>query len=142
MRSAAPLTGIDQLRALVVAAPDDTTFTAVSLRRYLADEANPAVLATPALTAAEVASAVAKALGMRVTPQAGSIRKWVRTGLHGVKLEAFPSGHGYAYSSEAVQAFIAAVKSKKQRSCVPPPPFLPSADPAEEIAAYAREGAR
>lgn len=137
------MTGVDELRSLASSARPGVllSFTGEQLLQYLAEEANPAIFAKPALTSAGVAEVVARALGMRRVPDPKSVAKWVRSGLHGVKLVAVPAGRGYGYTQEAVQDFVEAVRaSKTKRAPTSPPVFTPSGDPADEIEIYARGG--
>jgi hypothetical protein len=108
------MTGIEDLRALASTAArrgGSLVFTGRELLAYLDADANPVVIAEPAFTAAEVAAAVAKALGMRKVPTESAVRKWARGGYRGVRLARVPAGRGQGYTREAVVEFVARVRA-------------------------------
>jgi hypothetical protein len=131
-------TGIERLHSLVMESPDDTLFSARSLRGYFGAEENPRNLAEPGISFSEVGQAVARAMGRQKPYSEAAVRQWVRKGLRGVKLEAF--GRPGAVTRDSLDAFIGELRTRRRRSQPAAAPVAPFADPADEIAAFARRG--
>jgi hypothetical protein len=84
-----------------------------SLRELLGHHQPETRNADPGLSLEEVAERCA-ARGNRSKPVGtAAVRKWIRTGLRGVKLEAFPWGMRYRVTEEALARFILALQGKQ-----------------------------
>jgi hypothetical protein len=93
--------------------------------------------ATPGLSPAEVAERFATTVnGKRRVPSAAAVRKWVREGMHGVRLEAYRCGPGWRITEQALQNFLLALQEKAHGTSEDTPYHeFPSDDVADEIAA-------
>src|SRR4028119_2400202 len=86
----------------------------VSSIRELLEHHQPEIRnADPGLSLEEVAERCA-ARGKRSKPVGtAAVRKWIRTGLRGVKLKAFPWGMSYRVTEDALANFILALQGEQ-----------------------------
>jgi len=103
----------ERLSLMVQHAPPGTLIPVDSIRALLEDDRLRA--AAPGLSLEEVAHRCAArgAGGKAVQPSA--VRKWIREGLRGVRLEAFPWGKTYRVREDALDEFILAVANAPPR---------------------------
>jgi hypothetical protein len=82
-----------------------------SLRKLLEHNSpEPRTVADPGLSLMEIAQRCA-ARGRRSKPVAtATVRSWIRNGLRGVKLQAFPWGRTYRVTEEALDRFLRALQ--------------------------------
>ncbi len=87
-----------------------------SIRDLLVEDQRP-IARVPGMSLEEVAQRCA-ALGTRGAPvKPSAVRKWMRTGLRGVRLTGFRWGKTYRVHDEALREFIDAVQSAHRRGC-------------------------
>jgi hypothetical protein len=112
------MTLIERLNGLVRFAPPGTLVPVESLREMIEDaDPEPPAAATPGLSLSEVAERCAeiRGEGARRVPTRGAVRKWIREGLRGVKLEAYSFGRSYRVTEEALGRFVERVRLAEQR---------------------------
>lgn len=107
-------------------------------------EATQAALATSDLSLEEVAERYASAFPGKGRPRSrAAVRKWIREGLYGVKLEAYLDGTDYRVTEAAFIGFVNGIREqnrqpKKRKGAAParPQPRPRQSDVADEIADY------
>jgi hypothetical protein len=100
----------DRLSQMVDAALPGTLVPVSSLRELLDHHQSETRYADPGLSLEEVAERCA-ARGNRTKPVGTpTVRKWIRTGLRGVRLKAFPWGMSYRVTEQALASFILALQ--------------------------------
>ena len=110
---AAPTTLHERLSRMVESALPGTLVPISSLRELFEHHQPETRSADPGLSLEEVAERCA-ARGSRSKPVGtAAVRKWIRTGLRGVKLEAFPWGMSYRVTEAALARFILALQGKQ-----------------------------
>jgi hypothetical protein len=104
----------ERLSRMVESALPGTLVPVSSLRELLENHQSETRAADPGLSLEEVAQRCA-ARGSTTKPVGtATVRKWIRTGLGGVKLTAFPWGTTYRVTEEAVERFILALQTDKR----------------------------
>lgn len=141
----------EHLGQLVRYAPPGTLVPVDSLAELLRVYTDEPERPAPAgLSLGEVAERFARVVdGQRKAPQEGTVRKWIRTGLRGVKLKAYRAGRHLRVLESDFDAFVRAlseapVAPKAKRDPVVDRPAGP-AQPETELEAYLthyRHGAR
>ena len=88
----------------------------------------------------EVAERFARTVaGQRKMPQEGTVRKWIRVGLRGVKLRAFRAGRTLRVLEPDLEEFVRALAEQPLKPSAPAPrPVEPvaSGSPESEIESY------
>lgn len=137
----------ERLQQMVDPMPDEAlvSLPAGWLREQLLEERGRPAPERVALSLEAIASrAKDEIFGGRKQPSPGAVRKWIRDGKDGVKLEAF--GRPYVVTEEAWKAFVDALREQGKQPTPAPVVVEPGATAAEEIAAYKnrflREGSR
>jgi hypothetical protein len=98
----------ERLTLMVQHALPGTLIPVDSIRALLIEDRLPRM---PGLSLDEVAQRCA-ALGSRKEPvKRSAVRKWMRTGLRGVRLSAFPWGKTFRVHEAALEEFICAVQN-------------------------------
>lgn len=130
----------ERLGYLVRCAPPGTLIPVAALAELLHEHApEPARHATAGLSLGEVAERFARGVaGKRRVPQEGTVRKWIRVGLRGVRLKAFRAGRTLRVLEPDLDAFVAALAARPDAPAdgTPPAPEGPPPSPEHEIEAY------
>lgn len=128
---------------LVRYAPPGTLIPVDSIAELLRAYADvPERPALAGLSLGEVAERFARVVGgERKTPQEGTVRKWIRVGLRGVRLKAFRAGRTMRVMESDLEAFVRALadEPKSESAGMPAPPTVPSPDtasPEAELEAF------
>lgn len=140
------MTLYEHLGQLVRVSPPGTLVPVASLAELLrtySPEAQPAP-APAGLSLGEVAERFARSVGgKRKTVQEGTVRKWIRVGIRGVKLKAFRAGRYLRVLEPDLDVFVAALvaRGSSQRNDVDAgrgmtESLLHPATPEAEIEAY------
>lgn len=109
----APAVLHERLSRMVESALPGTLVPVSSLRELLEHHQPETRNADPGLSLEEVAERCA-ARGNRGQPVGTAVvRKWIRTGLRGVKLKAFPWGKSYRVTEDALAHFILALPGEQ-----------------------------
>jgi hypothetical protein len=139
----------DRLSRMVDAALPGTLVPVSSLRELLDHHQSETRDTDPGLSLEEVAERCA-ARGNRTKPVGtATVRKWIRTGLRGVRLKAFPWGMSYRVTEQALASFIFALQGGRDDAEDPTGtdvPVVPPRTMEDKIAAararYSRAGTR
>ncbi|HEX6038389.1 helix-turn-helix domain-containing protein [Longimicrobium sp.] len=141
----------EHLGQLVRYAPPGTLVPVDSLAELLRVYTDEPKRPAPAgLSLGEVAELFARVVdGQRKVPQEGTVRKWIRTGLRGVKLKAYRAGRHLRVLESDFESFVRALSEaraapKEKRDPVVDRP-AGAAQPETELEAYLthyRHGAR
>jgi hypothetical protein len=100
----------EHLGLLVRYAPPGTLVPVDSLAEFLRVYSEPGRPAPAGLSLGEVAERFARVVGgQRKAPQEGTVRKWIRRGLRGVKLKAFRAGRHLRVLESDFDAFVHAL---------------------------------
>jgi len=99
----------ERLSLMVQHAPPGTLIPVDSIRALLEND-RPSV-AAPGFSLEEVADRCAARGAGGKAVQASAVRKWIREGLRGVRLEAFLWGRTYRVREDALDEFIHAVEN-------------------------------
>lgn len=99
----------ERLEQLVRAAPPGTLVPVEGLAKLIdgADEEG------GDLAVEEVGRLAAEKFGRKSAYTPAAIRKWIRSGLRGVRLRAYPSGSGYRVQPRDFEQFVAAVRKQR-----------------------------
>jgi hypothetical protein len=65
------------------------------------------------LAVEDVGRLAAQSFGRKTNYSPGAIRKWIRSGLRGVRLPAYPSGSGYRVRPRDFERFVTEVRGQK-----------------------------
>ena len=65
------------------------------------------------LAVEEVGRLAAERFGRKSAYTPAAIRKWIRSGLRGVRLRAYPSGRGYRVRRREFEQFVSAVRDQR-----------------------------
>jgi hypothetical protein len=117
----------ERLALMVQYALPGTLIPVDSLRQLL-EEDQPRAKA-PGYSLEEVAERCAALASNGRTVQTSAVRKWIREGLRGVRLSAFPWGNTYRVGADELEEFIRAVSITPRRR---PRPF-PQRSTAESV---------
>lgn len=122
----------ERIEQLVRAAPRGTLIPVEGLADLIGD--GDEGLSTD-LAVEDVARIAAERFGRKVPYTPAAIRRWIRSGLRGVRLPAYPSGSGYRVRPAEFERFVANVRGQKLSR---PPQDSPMAagedlDPADEL---------
>lgn len=71
----------------------------------------------------------AERFGRKSAYTPAAIRKWIRSGLRGVRLPAYPSGSGYRVRQHDFEQFVSAVRNQQVGGGVPTQPVDLERDP-------------
>lgn len=130
----------ERLGFLVRCAPPGTLIPVAALAELLREHApEPARHAPAGLSLGEVAERFARVVaGRRRVPQEGTVRKWIRVGLRGVRLQAFRAGRMLRVLEPDLDAFVAALAARPDApgEATPSAPEGPTPSPEHEIEAY------
>lgn len=99
----------ERLEQLVRAAPPGTLVPVEGLAKLI-DGAEEEV---GDLAVEEVGRLAAEKFGRKSAYTPAAIRKWIRSGLRGVRLHAYPSGSGYRVRQRDFEQFVAAVRAQR-----------------------------
>jgi len=105
----------ERLSLLVQHALPGTLIPVDSIRQLLTEDAESPALAAPGMSLEQVALRCAGLLHGGRPVQLPAVRKWIRSGLRGVKLSAFEWGQTYRVHEEEFEAFVEAVKNAPPR---------------------------
>lgn len=131
----------EHLGQLVRFAPPGTLVPVESLASLLEIYASEPARAAPAgLSLGEVAERFARTVdGQRKMPQEGTVRKWIRVGLRGVKLRAFRAGRTLRVLEPDLDEFVRALAEQPLKPSAPAPEAVEpvaSGSPESEIESY------
>jgi hypothetical protein len=99
----------EKLEQLVHSAPPGTLVTVEGLAKLIdgADEEG------GDMAVDEVGRLAAERFGRKSAYTPAAIRKWIRSGLRGIRLRAYPSGSGYRVRRREFEQFISAVRDQR-----------------------------
>lgn len=122
----------ERLEQLVRSAPRGTLIPVEGLAELIGDAED---TQSTDLAVEDVGRLAAERFGRRLPYKPAAIRRWIRTGLRGVRLPAYPSGIGYRVTANDFERFVAQVRALKS---IRPPHENPVAaseelDPEEEL---------
>jgi hypothetical protein len=99
----------EKLEQLVRSAPRGTLIPVEGLAELI----NAAEDEVSDLAVEDVGHLAAQSFGRKSDYSPGAIRKWIRSGLRGVRLRAYPSGSGYRVRPQDFDRFVAEVRGQK-----------------------------
>lgn len=103
----------ERLAQMVKHALPGTLIPVDSIRQLL--EENQPRAEAPGYSLEEVAERCAALVAGGKTVQTSAVRKWIREGLRGVRLSAFPWGNTYRVGAEELEEFIEGVRLAPRR---------------------------
>jgi hypothetical protein len=128
----------ERLFRMVESALPGTLVPVSSLRELLENHQPESHSADPGLSLEEVAERCAARGNRRKPVGTAAVRRWIRTGLRGVKLKAFPLGMSYRVTEDALARFIFALQGEPVDAQAGTETSIPAMAPRtieEEIAA-------
>lgn len=125
------------LSALVDAAPRGTLIPIEGLAELLERSEEEA----PDLAPEDVGRLAALRFGRDEPYSPAAIRRWIRSGMKGVRLPAYPTGRGYRIQRSDFERFVSEVRSQKKRAR-PPVMLMPAAEPEDALVGELRRGRR
>jgi hypothetical protein len=102
----------EHLSRMVESALPGTLVPVSSLRELLETHQPESRNADPGLSLEEVAERCAARGNRRKPVGTATVRRWIRSGLRGVKLKAFPLGMSYRVTEDALAGFIFALQGE------------------------------
>jgi hypothetical protein len=127
----------ERLTALVQTAPPGTLIPIEGLAALLDHTEEEAA----DLAADEVGRLAAQRFGRQEPYSPAAIRRWIRSGLRGVRLPAYPSGRGYRVQRSDFERFVSEVRSQK-KGARPPLMLMPAAEPEDDLVGELQRGRR
>ena len=103
----------ERLSLMIQHAPPGTLIPVDSIRALLEDDRSS--VAAPGLSLEEVADRCATRGTSGKAVQASAVRKWIREGLRGIRLEAFLWGKTYRVREDALDEFTRAIENAPLR---------------------------
>lgn len=100
----------EKLEQLVRSAPRGTLIPVEGLAELINTAGDDAT----DLAVEDVGRLAAQSFGRKTNYSPGAIRKWIRSGLKGVRLPAYPSGSGYRVRPRDFERFVAEVRGQRQ----------------------------
>lgn len=127
----------ERLAALVGTAPRGTLIPVEGLAELLERSEEEA----PDLAPEDVGRLAALRFGRDEPYSPAAIRRWIRSGLKGVRLPAYPTGRGYRVQRSDFERFVSDVRSQK-KGTRPPVMLMPATEPEDDLAGELRRGRR